>query len=410
MKMKKWAGLMVVLLAGAALSCSSGGSGGGIFLTQSAKLVSSDLQVEDVFGTCVDVDGDYIVVGAPGEDGPGDTRSNGGAAYIFHRTGPETWDSGVKLTATDASSDDGYGGACAISGDYVVVGAGIADGPESATGAVYVHRRTGTNTWDAGVKLTGPDSESGDGFGASSVDIDGDYIVVGALWEGTGISANNGAAYVFRRTGTNTWTSGIRLDPGDGGASYYIGVSVSISGDYVIVGAPGASKGLTAGTGAAYVFRRTGSDAWDDEFKVTASDAESGDSFGGGVAIEGNRILIGANSALPPGSAVGVGTVYFYSRTATNTWGGEVLRRRPVPDIEIFGTRVALSDTFALINYSVDPEQVFVYSAGGGYLGSVAGDDITTSDKFGFALSTDGETIVVGAPEHAGAGAVYVFE
>ena len=112
------------------------------------KVVASDPQGNDYFGLSVSIDGDYAVVGAYREDGgPGDPLYDTGAAYIFHRTGQNIWDAGVKITAHDAQWEDNFGQPVSISGDYVVVGADLEDGgdgdPASDAGAAYVSGEQG---------------------------------------------------------------------------------------------------------------------------------------------------------------------------------------------------------------------------------------------------------------------------
>jgi hypothetical protein len=95
------------------------------------------------FGNSVSISGDYAVVGATGEDGGlGDPFPYAGAAYIFHRTGTNTWDTGTKIVATDAQAIDYFGTSVSNSGDYAIVGTHLEDGgegdPMSNTGAAYL--------------------------------------------------------------------------------------------------------------------------------------------------------------------------------------------------------------------------------------------------------------------------------
>ena len=103
--------------------------------------------------------------------------------------------------------------------------------------------------WGAEVKITASDAEFNDYFG-NSVSISGDYAIVGAYGEdNNGYSA--GAAYIFHRSGTS-WTEQAKITASDVQAYDYFGYSVSISGDYAIVGAYGEdASGLgKAGNGS----------------------------------------------------------------------------------------------------------------------------------------------------------------
>jgi hypothetical protein len=167
--------------------------------------MAPDAQVLDRFGSSVGISGDYAIVGARfGDGGYGDPIENAGAAYVFRRTGVNTWDTtGVKITAPDAQTDDRFGSSVGISGDYAIVGASGEDGgdgdPLSDAGAAYVFHRTGVNTWDAGIKIMAPDVQASDRFG-DSVAISGDYAIIGAYAEDGGDGdplENAGAAYIY---------------------------------------------------------------------------------------------------------------------------------------------------------------------------------------------------------------------
>ena len=83
--------------------------------------------------------------------------------------------------------------------------------------------------------------------------ISGDVAVVGAYGDDDN-GSYSGSAYIFRREG-NTWTQEAKLTASDGAASDYFGRSVSISGDFVVVGAY-RDDDNGGYSGSAYIFRR----------------------------------------------------------------------------------------------------------------------------------------------------------
>ena len=103
-------------------------------------------------------------------------------------------------------------------------------------------------------------------FGVS-VSISADFAIVGAPYD----DDLSGSAYIFKWNGTN-WVEQQKLIASEGAANSYFGCSVSISGDYAIVGADGND----AGTGSAYIFKRDGT-SWVEQQKLTASDAAAED-------------------------------------------------------------------------------------------------------------------------------------
>ena len=175
--------------------------------------------------------------------------------------------------------------------DTAVAGAPFDDNVGTINqGAAYVFTRSGT-TWTEQQKLTAPDGGANDLFG-TSVAIDVDTLVAGAPAGGT---TDSGAAYVFTRSGTD-WTPQAKLTASDGAAGDQFGLSVGIEGDTAVVGSPIARVGANLARGAAYVFTRDGT-IWNEFQKLVASDGAVGDLFGFSVAIDGNTIVAGATRA-----------------------------------------------------------------------------------------------------------------
>jgi hypothetical protein len=306
------------------------------------KIVASDAYAADYFGIGVAIDGDYAVVGAYGND---DRGSISGSAYIFRRTGTNTWDAGTKILASDGAASDQFGRSVGISGDYVIVGAFGNDDGGSASGSAYIFRRTGTNEWDGGTKIVASDATAGDGF-AFRVDISGDYAIAGAADNDDGFTAS-GSAYIFHRTGTNTWDAGTKILASDAYASDYFGWSVAIGGDYAVVGAYGNDDGASA-TGSAYIFRRTGTNTWDAGTKILAPDAAQSDQFGRSVAIDGNTAVVGAYQNDDAGTSSG--SAYIFRRTGTNTWdAGRKIVATDAAAGDNFGDAVAISGNTAIV-------------------------------------------------------------
>jgi hypothetical protein len=92
----------------------------------------------------------------------------------------------------------------------------------------------------------------GDYFGIS-VSLDGDTALIGA-YKDDDKGVDSGSAYVFTRTGT-TWTQQAKLLASDGTEEDYFGLSVSLSTDTALIGAPLAGNN---GAGSSYLISRTG--------------------------------------------------------------------------------------------------------------------------------------------------------
>ena len=370
-------------------------------------------------------------MGAPNED---DEAVDAGAAYVFQRDngGNDNWGEVRKLTASNAKAGHRFGTGVAVSGDTAVVGACCEGAGGNNRGTAYVFRRDegGAGNWGEVKKLTASDAEDFDSFGIS-VAASSDIIVVGA-YEATG-DFNTGAAYMFQRDegGAGNWGEVKKLTASDAARHDFFGVSVSVSGDTVMVGASRCCRNdnPTGIEGAAYVFLRDagGKDNWGEVTKLTASDAESGDFFGDSVAVSGDTALIGGLGEDDGGSFAGAAYVFQRDDGGVNNWGE--VKKLTASDAEAFsyfGTSVAVSADTALVGAlqeaarGNDAGAVYVFQrddggiANWGEVTKLTASDAQTNDLFSAGVAVSGDTAVVGADfEDGGAtdgGAVYVFE
>ena len=215
--------------------------------------------------------------------------------------------------------DDWFGFSVSISGNgnTVAVGAPHPGFVTTRPGAAYVFTEPGA-AWvnmTQTAKLTASDGAANDAFG-ESISIDGNTVVVGAIYATAGVS-NQGAAYVFTEPGS-AWVNMFqtsKLTASDGTTYAYFGCSVSIDGSTVVVGAYGAGVG-----GAAYTFTESGS-VWTNPVqsaKLTASDGAAGAAFGFSVSIRGNTLVAGAQFATIGGNS-DQGAAYFFGENPTIT-------------------------------------------------------------------------------------------
>ncbi len=265
------------------------------------KLLNQSLAYGDQFGTSVSISGDYAIVGAYLDD-EGSGLDNNGSATIFKRnTTTGVWESQGKLLNQDAANSDYFGHSVSISGDYAIVGAYQDDEGSGLTdngSATIFKRNTTTGVWESQGKLVNPSAEDSDYFGYS-VSISGDYAIVGANAddEGNGL-VDNGSASIFKRNAsTGVWEQNqLKLTNPIVDNNDYFGSSVSISGDYVIVGANADDEGSgLTNNGSATVYKRYG-EVWLEIQKFTRANPKSGEYFGQSVSIDGNskRFLVGA--------------------------------------------------------------------------------------------------------------------
>jgi len=272
---------------------------------EQTKFRVGDPAAGDNFGSSVSLSGDYALIGASGDD---DRGSNSGSAYIFHFDG-SGWVEETKLIASDGAMDDLFGGSVSLSGDYALIGANGDDDNGTNSGSAYIFHFDGSN-WVEEAKLTASDGAMDDLFGGS-VSLSGDHALIGARYDDDN-QVSSGSAYIFHSNGSN-WVEESKLTPRDGAAYEYFGNSVSLSGDYALIGAYyGRRNGVTSGT--AYIFHFDGSN-WVQEAKLASDDGWWDDYFGWSVSLAGDYALIG--SYLDDDNGAQSGSAYVYSGFST---------------------------------------------------------------------------------------------
>jgi len=364
---------------------------------QEAYLKASNTDEGDRFGYSVALDGSVLAVGAQGEDSAamgvnGDQSSNAaadsGAVYVFERSGA-TWRQAAYLKASNSDEDESFGFSMAIDGDTLAVGApgedssatGVngdqSDADALGSGAVYVFTRSEA-TWQQAAYLKASNTGLGDEFG-SSVALHGDTLAVGALSEdstATGVDGDSGdddapgsgAVYLFTRSET-TWQQTAYLKASNTDENDLFGTSVALFGDTLAVGAFGEDSAATGvdgdqgnslmlSTGAVYLFRRSDG-TWQQEAYLKASNTGAADGFGFSVAINGERLAVGApfessaatgvNGSQSNDDARESGAVYVFAHS-DGTWRQEAyLKAFNTGEDDLFGYSVALDDSALVV-------------------------------------------------------------
>lgn len=384
--------------------------------TQQSYIKASNAGAGDRFGWSVALDGDTLAVGAWREDSAAtgvdgdapDDAANSGAVYVFTRS-DGAWSQQAYIKAPevtspppdhpdfnqppddpdfvhpeDFSSGNQFGWSVALSGDVLAVGAnlergagtGVGADPASVgapnAGAVYVYRRTGSDWSAPPVYIKPSNTGGGDQFGYA-VALDGDTLAVAAPFEdsdATGVGGNgasnaalnSGAVYVFSFDGAD-WTEQAYIKASNTAAHDAFGMGLALDGDTLAVPAPqsgsveadtAAAPGDTsaARAGAVYVFTRDGAD-WAQQAYLRASNAEAGDHFGSGIALEGDVLVVGAvqenGGAGGPGADEGdnsvqdAGAAYVFNRS-NDSWSQLSYIKAASPGrFDWFGHAVAVS-------------------------------------------------------------------
>lgn len=308
-----------------------------------------DTPNQDFFGSAVAIDGNYAIVSATREDDAGGTNS--GKAYIFNVTTGTLLQTLDNPNAYDTSAGDEFGNRVAISGNYAIIGAiNEDDATGTSSGKAYIFKTT-DGTWTDTTLAHTLDNPTPSGAGTNdqfgcSVSISGNFAIAGARFEDGADGINQGKAYIFNvTTGALVHTLD---DPNayDTPVGDRFGNSVSISGNYAIVGAWAEKDAGGTNAGKAYIFNvTTGAlvHTIDNPSPVTAFD-----NFGFAVAISGDRAIVGAFQDDNP--ANNSGTAYIYNVTT-----GSLIHTldNPSPNNSTFndqfGFDVAISGNFAIV-------------------------------------------------------------
>jgi len=232
----------------------------------------------------------------------------------------------------------------------------------------------------------------------------------------------------------NPWAQLAELTASHGVNGDQMGISISISGDTVVVGAQNATVNGNAGQGAAYVFVKPTS-GWGNmtqTAKLTASDGKAGDGFGGSVYIAGDTIAVG--NCNQSGMCNGPGKAYVFLKPksgwrttskfkavltasdglATDGFSNELA-------LSADGSTIAVGSAFATINGNLQQGAAYVFvKPRSGW--KTATQTAKLYEAHGAAgdfaaevsLSGDGSTVFVGASGatvggNAAQGVAYIF-
>ncbi|WP_367873259.1 hypothetical protein [Luteolibacter sp. Populi] len=473
------------------------GSGG----TWSAPAaLTPEVEVCAAFGSAVLLDGDQALVAAPGTRFYYDKPA--GEIIRFARQADVWAEAGPRIRRPDASPEDGFGFPLALHGNTLLAGMGsafsYADYTDSGAERVLVYQFTGGD-WLQQATLR-PNDGGDNYYGGTAVAIDGDRCLIGVPYDEDGINNyRQGSAYLLTRI-NGTWEAEAAFDNEDhrifefgtavslsgttavigshDGATVYrkqgeaweldakllpsrrdvddmYGSAVAIRGSRVIVGAPFISYRSSNQQGRVFIFDR-GEIGWHQTAVLQAGDGSIGNLFGSAVAVDGDRVLVGAprvsgsvrlgqaytfveqdgswqqeqqfagvNSSdhdlfgatlALKGDAMLIGAsgqnrVYTYHRSGSIWSPGQVLAAPPLSGAGFFGTSVALSGDLALIGAPADetqysssdpafPGSAHVFSRENGVWGHrlELRSGNTTGNGFGLSVALDGAFALVGAP------------
>ena len=383
---------------------------------QIQKVVPDDRFPGQQFGATVAIDGNYAVVGIL-------VSNNAKDAYVYENDGSGNWLQLQKLESPDPNQFDHFGTQVAISGDYILVGAWGDNEDDNNTnyiqsaGAAYIFKKNASGSFDFEQKIVASNRELNNHFGFTLA-LSGDYAIVGALRDAYDVDGNNylenaGAAFIFERDESGIWNEVQKIVASDRATEdYFAGNSISIDGEYAVIGAWYEDEDETGMNtlefaGSAYIFERNDSGTWNEVQKIVASNRQGSELFGSDVSISGSCLVIGAEQG---NVAAGYsGSTYIFERDATGTWNEtQEIVASHVASIDKFGKSVAFNGSHILVGAYLkdigspgDDGAAFMFEKdGAGVWNQIAemyDTDANTSDYFGYDVAISGDYAIVGA-------------
>ena len=253
------------------------------------------------FGSSMSVSGDTLFVGAQA------------AAYVFVRKAG-AWQPHQKIKIGEGNL------AVSVSGDNAVVG-------DSEAGTAFVFERN-DGAWTKLQKLPIPRRNDYAAYGAA-VAIDDDTAIVGAPARAG--SADEGGAFIFHRS-DGVWSLQQHLRTGMPGDRF--GQALVISGDTALIGAPKHVAGVV------YVYWRRDS-AWSSVRRFTSAAASHSSMFGFAMALNGDRLVVGAIHE--EGMSSSTGAAFIFDRVGRTWLEGKMLKATDGAAGDNFGLSVGVA-------------------------------------------------------------------
>jgi len=250
------------------------------------QLLPADGSANDLYGSSVAIDLPYAVVGAPEDHRP---VPEAGSVYLFELGPGGVWAEIAKLVASDADLLDHFGTSVSIAGRTVAVGAPLDDDFGPSSGSVYLFEQDDRGAWPEIAKRAASDGDTGELFG-ESIALGDSWLAVGAASDDA-VDDFSGSVYLFARA-EDRWIETQKLIPEDAAFLDLFGTSVALSGGRLAVGAIGDDADNRF-SGSAYVFELS-EGRWLESTEVVSGSGASGDEFGRSVALSSKALVVGA--------------------------------------------------------------------------------------------------------------------
>ncbi|MGH8173998.1 MAG: FG-GAP repeat protein [Rhodanobacteraceae bacterium] len=357
-----------------------------------AQFGQGDAHANEMFGFRVAAGGDTLLATA------------GSGTYFYEHTASGWTQTNtfppLPLTLSAASA--------AMDGDTAAVGYPVQIFPGGSSGITVYARAAGN--WS--LQATIPGSPVEGSYFAGALALQGDVLVAGD----TNVSTGASTCHVYLRSGAS-WQGAPDLNPAGGMSGDGFCSSIAMSGNTLLVGAPKSDVGIEFDAGIVYVFERSGN-TWTQQAPLLAPLVPQGAQFGASVAIKGDTAIVGSVNATRTRGEVNV-----YHRSV-NGWTWQAALEPPVDGNAPgdFGFIVAVSDSQNRVLVTAPSGLADNPLAGVAFAFAFDGTEWSptatiyaappfprmTDDLFGWSATFFGDQFVIGAPQDAVGGAVYV--
>lgn len=310
---------------------------------QETKIKASDSVKNLFFGKSLSVDGNRMIVGAPEESGAGQAS---GAVYVFDRETDGSWTETAKLTASNRGAFHNFGTSIDVQGDIILIGAPqFGKDVNTYTGAAYIFEKQTDGTWQEVAHLVPDDIGDRDNLGYA-VGLSGNDAFIGAYGHDHP-SLNAGAVYHYRRQSSGAWLLEAKLSPNEEAQYAEFGASISMDGTRAIIGAPNYHKSPYI-DGAVYVFEKQENGSWIEESLLNGVNPTYDATFGESVSLDGDKLIVGAPNNSLFASNAGSATIFEYQ--SDSTWVAVAEIGNIAPDsYDDFGNSVSISGNQAVV-------------------------------------------------------------
>jgi len=259
------------------------------------KLLDPDDNLGYKFGFSLALDKDLLAVGTP--DADISFNNNVGGVYVFeHDLIQDEWNQFGDIVSFSPNEGDNFGWSVALNETSLFVGIPNQERDGNLNqGGVYSFAKN-ADQYQLAQIIQLQQGKALDNFGYS-IDAKDDILAIGAIGRSTSSASFAGTVSIFKTTSNGLWTLCEEIEHPNPNITDSFGTSISLRGDYILIGAPGTeSHGSNIDHGSAVLYKIIGS-RWIFEEEIFDSELIENAHSGSSVALGDNHLIIGAPRA-----------------------------------------------------------------------------------------------------------------